>query len=308
MKAHRLFSFHHLIFLQVFVIFCFLIGYPTKPVGPTPLTANKVISDNGDLNQNGISYEIADFILYESYFIYGDAVLFPNPVLRQGQIAASDVNQDGLPLRVSDLFFMGRVIMGDANPLPKPRVSQQVNSVDFQIVQEADRLLVSYSSPGDIGGIFLRLHFLGTAGEPIRLDSNQEMDYGSQIYPGELRFFLASSLVSPPGKIPTGSGPLLSIPFNGNLRRVELQASDVEGQEINAAGSFPIDQRGDLNTDGLLTPSDVVLELYCLFQAPSPNCPLSLADLNCDGAVTAADAVSIINATFLLDPLPICSP
>ncbi len=266
------------------------------------------IDDRGDLNLNGLGNEIADFILYENYFIYGDVVLSSNPNGRQAQIAASDVNGDGAVLRVSDLVYMGRIITGDANPLPKPNIERQAVSVDFQIIQEADRLLVSYDSPVDIRGIFLRLHFLGTAGEPVRLDSNPDMDYGGQVYPGEARYFIASSLVSPPGRIPAGSGPLLSIPLSGNLRRVEIQVSDTNGFEIQATGSFPIDQRGDLNGDSYLTPSDVVRELYCIFQNPSPNCPLIMADLNCDGSITAADGVNIINATFLLEPLPICSP
>jgi hypothetical protein len=75
------------------------------------------IDDLGDINLNGLPYEVADAVLYTNYFIYGSSVLDPNPIYRESQIAASDVNGDGAPLTVADLVFLIRVIVGLEEPL-----------------------------------------------------------------------------------------------------------------------------------------------------------------------------------------------
>lgn len=65
---------------------------------------------------------------------------------------------------------------------------------------------------------------------------------------------------------------------------------------------------GDLNLDDRLSLADLVLELNCTYLTATWDCPLYLADINCDGTLTVADGMSIMNAAFLLEPLPVCSP
>ncbi len=74
------------------------------------------IDARGDINLNEIANEIADAVLYSNYFVYGLGVFNVN---LQGQIAASDVNADGIALSVADLVYLIRVVIGDANPFPK---------------------------------------------------------------------------------------------------------------------------------------------------------------------------------------------
>jgi hypothetical protein len=74
------------------------------------------IDARGDLNLNEIANEIADAVLYSNYFVYGLSVFHVN---LQGQIAASDVNADGITLSVADLVYLIRVVIGDASPFPK---------------------------------------------------------------------------------------------------------------------------------------------------------------------------------------------
>ncbi len=74
------------------------------------------IDDRGDINLNNVAYEIADAVLYSNYFVYGLGVFNVN---LQGQIAASDVNADGLTLSVADLVYLIRVVIGDALPYAK---------------------------------------------------------------------------------------------------------------------------------------------------------------------------------------------
>jgi hypothetical protein len=79
------------------------------------------IDDRGDINQNGVAYEIADAVMFTNYFIFGQAAFevitgVDNAVA--AATAASDVNADGLTLTVADLIYLIRVIVGDAAPLP----------------------------------------------------------------------------------------------------------------------------------------------------------------------------------------------
>jgi hypothetical protein len=71
------------------------------------------IDDRGDINLNGVPYEVADAVLFINSFIYGPSVFTVN---LQGQIAATDINADGLPMSVADLVYMIRLILGDAQP------------------------------------------------------------------------------------------------------------------------------------------------------------------------------------------------
>jgi len=72
---------------------------------------------------------------------------------------------------------------------------------------------------------------------------------------------------------------------------------------IYTSNFTPTVARGDMNGDGILTASDVVLELNCVFLGLG-FCPLSAADMNCDGFLTAADIVILLNLVFLGTPPP----
>jgi len=77
-------------------------------------TAEKV---RGDINLNLIPCEVADVVLFSSYFIYGTNVfVIDAPV----QIANTDINADGFPLSLSDFILMLRIELGDATRIPKP--------------------------------------------------------------------------------------------------------------------------------------------------------------------------------------------
>jgi hypothetical protein len=77
------------------------------------------IDDRGDINMNGLAYEIADAVLFTNYFIYGIGVFDVGANAPAGQVAATDVNADGITLSVADLVYLIRVIVGDASPYLK---------------------------------------------------------------------------------------------------------------------------------------------------------------------------------------------
>lgn len=91
--------------------------------GGIDIVCAESLDARGDINLNTLPNEIADAVLFSNYFIYGLGVLHIN---LEGQIAASDVNADGIPLSVGDLVYQIRIIVGDAQPYPK--VTTPVNA------------------------------------------------------------------------------------------------------------------------------------------------------------------------------------
>ncbi len=74
------------------------------------------IDDRGDINVNGLAYEIADAVMFTQYFLTGLSA-FQDHI--EASIAASDVNADGNPLTVADLVTTIRVVLGDELGVPK---------------------------------------------------------------------------------------------------------------------------------------------------------------------------------------------
>ncbi|MEW5795591.1 MAG: T9SS type A sorting domain-containing protein [Candidatus Zixiibacteriota bacterium] len=98
----------------------------------------------GDININGIAYEIADAVMFTNYFITGLGA-FGGHV--EGSIAASDVNRDGMALSVADLVYLIRVVIGDAVPYAKSTPMTAVPA-GYAI----DDGVLSVSGGVDIGG------------------------------------------------------------------------------------------------------------------------------------------------------------
>ncbi len=84
--------------------------------GGIDIVCAESLDARGDINLNGIANEIADAVLFANSFIYGLGVFHIN---FEGQVAATDVNADGIPLTVGDLVYQIRIIVGDAQPYPK---------------------------------------------------------------------------------------------------------------------------------------------------------------------------------------------
>lgn len=70
----------------------------------------------GDINNNGVAYEVADAVLFTNYFIYGLGVF---TIDEEVQIAATDVNKDGMTLSVADLVYITQIVIGNALPYAK---------------------------------------------------------------------------------------------------------------------------------------------------------------------------------------------
>ncbi len=106
----------------------------------------------GDINLNGRAFEIADLVLFADYFLYGIGVFTINV---PAQVAATDVNADGIVLSIPDLIFMLRLISADhiVNPKPSPSAAHAT----FSVRREADGPVLTLESDASIGAAYLKL-------------------------------------------------------------------------------------------------------------------------------------------------------
>jgi hypothetical protein len=91
--------------LLVTIIFIFSVPASAEPIIP------------GDINLNGIPFEMEDALIFADYFVIG---LVAFQIDLETQVAATDVNDDGLVLSVADLVYMLRVMWGAVNPPVPP--------------------------------------------------------------------------------------------------------------------------------------------------------------------------------------------
>jgi hypothetical protein len=184
------------------------------------------IDDRGDINLNGFAYEIADAVLFSRYFVYGLPVFIIN---QAGQIAATDVNADGLTLTVADLTTLIRVVIGDIPPIPK-------------LSPYPDRLVVTTENTG--GAVTIRTDAVSTIGaanfvcklsdgvsigEPRLLNAAAGMEMLHSVENGVLKILIFNIGKN---RIEPGTQSLIEIPMIGNGTMVVQKADicDYEGR------------------------------------------------------------------------------
>ena len=168
----------------------------------------------GDLNLNNLANEIADAVLYTNYFIYGPSVFDIN---MPGQIAASDVNNDGRVLTVGDLVYLIRILTGDAFPFTKlsPFAHEATVSVKGDVV--------SLNSPVDFGaGLFV---FTGEA----EIENLTNMDMLADVVDGQTRVLLYNIGSN---HIDAGVNELVRV--NGDATLTEVELSDYNGNQLSS--------------------------------------------------------------------------
>jgi len=180
--------------------------------GGIDIVCKDSIDARGDFNLNGISNEIADAVLFTNYFLYGVAVLDPNPTFRQAQIAASDINADGTPLTVGDLVYLLRVIVGDA--LPYPKMAPFSSYADVSIANGT----LSTSSNEEIGGIFMTFK----ADNNYTVVSHTNMTVlSAKADDGLLHVLVYSGMENMKNRIPSGNNELVTV-TGGELNSIQI--------------------------------------------------------------------------------------
>lgn len=186
---------------------CDVSGGPDKPEplrlidyynGGIDIVCVDSIDARGDINFNGISHEVADAVLFTNYFVYGLSVFTINT---QGQIAATDVNNDGIVLSVADLVTLVRIVVGDDQPINK------LSPVAVDLSHGTNGIL-SIGNDIAIGAVFVVVDGQAT---PELLADNMDMLYN---FDGEHTRIIVSSL--------EGNS------FNGNVLNVHGEIISIE--------------------------------------------------------------------------------
>jgi len=167
------------------------------------------IDARGDINLNNVAHEVADAVLFTNYFVYGLGVFTVNV---DGQIAATDVNADGITLSVADLVHLIRVIVGDADPYFKFGTPAKVNYVHAE------------NGVMTVDGAQIGAAFVVAEGEviPQLKADGMEMRYN---FDGNNTRILVYSL-----EANSFSGEFLNV--DGNILSIELATAD--GNQVNA--------------------------------------------------------------------------
>ena len=197
---------------------CDVSGGPDKPEplrlidfynGGIDIVCSDSIDARGDINLNGISNEVADAVLFTNYFVYGLSVFIVNV---EGQIAASDVNADGIVLSVADLVTLVRIVVGDQNP------TQKLAPVAVDLFHGKNGVL-SIGNDVAIGAVYVVVEGKAT---PELLASNMDMLYN---FDGERTRIIVSSLEGN-----SFSGSVLNV--HGEI--VSIEMATAEGAPVAA--------------------------------------------------------------------------
>ncbi|MEW5795373.1 MAG: T9SS type A sorting domain-containing protein [Candidatus Zixiibacteriota bacterium] len=191
------------------------------------------IDDRGDINLNMIAYEIADAVVFTNYFIRGLAAFTINVA---GQIAATDVNADGLTLTVADLSLLIRVIIGDANPIPK--VTPYAERAEVITTLDGGAMRIGVETAHGIGAAYLVYDIApGTeVGEPYLLPAAADFDLRSGILDGQLRLLLYDIGTA---EVDAGLQELIEIPVLGEgvLTLAHAEIVDYQSRPYLAAAA-----------------------------------------------------------------------
>lgn len=106
------------------------------------------VPSGGDLNLNGIAYEIADAVLYANFIMFGPGVF--NPMWIEQQLWESETNCDSLTATLADLAYLWNVITGD---LPICNPNGEVPSAGPGPVASGEdtiRAMGTSGAPGDV--------------------------------------------------------------------------------------------------------------------------------------------------------------
>jgi hypothetical protein len=138
----------------------------------------------GDINLNGLAYEISDAVYFSNFFISPGLAPFNDQ-----QVLNSDLNQDGLAPSVADLVMMVQIIAGVIEP-PLQKILPSSEEVALEIIRDASGMYLQTKSPVDIAGAYLR--FRGSEVNRLALFNLTELEMQSGYEDNQLSCLLIS--------------------------------------------------------------------------------------------------------------------
>lgn len=252
------------------------------------ITCADIPNDRGDVNLNSVAYEIADYVMFQDYFLHGLRIFTTNPEL---QTLNSDINNDGRYLETGDLVYLWLILVGDALPFPD-KSPAQTDTAYF--IQDLEQKTITMDYPDSL--VTAAFTFLGNIdlneadvnGVPtyyIQQDDTTRvliLDYDNGPNSGEA--FGEGLIFSY-----TGTGQLISLSCSGDWGVfVPTRISHINADYIC----------GDANNDAVVNISDAVYLLGYIFSGGSAPDDYLAGDPNCDGRINISDVVYIITYVF----------
>ncbi|MCP4566470.1 MAG: T9SS type A sorting domain-containing protein [FCB group bacterium] len=103
----------------------------------------------GDINLNGVAYEISDAVYFSNYFIMPSQ--YP---MNQQQLLNSDANRDGFVPSVADLVVLIKVITGETAPKIAVKSLPNLPRVKVELIRNNDGLFVQTEASIPMGAAF----------------------------------------------------------------------------------------------------------------------------------------------------------
>jgi hypothetical protein len=173
----------------------------------------------GDINENGIPFEVGDAVKLAAY-LSGMISLTPQ------QMINSDVNQDGHMATISDLVFLIRSIVEIESVPPVDGITTG-KLATVKITDDLSRTLISLDADLPLGGAMLVFKGKDLDIQNVELSPEAgDLDLYTYELEGEFRVLIVDQQAKP---LPAGDGYLFS--FQGeNFETVEIALSDLEGE------------------------------------------------------------------------------
>lgn len=177
----------------------------------------------GDINLNGIAYEISDAVYFSNYFV--NPSLYP---LNDQQVVNSDINRDGFAPSVADLVLLVKVISGGAEPPQGKRLTENP-TVRVELVRDETGLYLQTDASVDLGGACFR--FSGLDINRAAVTNLTDMDMISNVRGAALRCLLMSYEQK---VISSGTVSLLKLSDYPDLRITidEADIADADGRVV----------------------------------------------------------------------------
>ncbi len=174
----------------------------------------------GDVNLNGIHYEMADLVLFVNYFTWGLIVFITQP---DWQLDQCDINFDGM-VTVGDLVLLIRIVVGDIPPILGPyKIASQATA---SLTWSAGKTRLTLDAGEDVGAVYLR--FVSDDGRV--LNSSDVTFFGPDFTVGNIGDTTTMLLVDTEGQPALEGGSLLILELPDNdARLVEIQVADMNG-------------------------------------------------------------------------------
>ena len=185
--------------------------------------------DIGDINLNGLAFEISDAI-YFSNFIMNPAAYPMNPL----QMVNSDVNRDGLAATIADLVTLINIIVDGYHGGFKPQSASHLSAEWACAVDEAGAIF-AYDATFEVGAVFMTITTGGAIVADVKsFDENMTLSYRQD--GGELRVLV----YSPEGyRMPEGKRDFLAIEGISDWGAITVSMASADGRQVNiSAGTY----------------------------------------------------------------------